>query len=127
MKTLNRFIISIMVVLVLSACSSGLKINKDSNGKTISMPTGQTLEIQLEGNITTGYEWQIISVEETILKPNGEPKYNSDSKLAGAGGEFIFKFDAKNPGEAHLKLGYLRPWEENTEPIETFEITVMVK
>lgn len=127
MKTLNRFLVAILMIVALTACSSGLKIDKDSNGKTISIPSGQSLEIKLEGNITTGYEWQVISVDETILKPVGEPKYSSESKLAGAGGEFLFKFETKNPGETNLKLGYLRPWEENTEPIETFEITVMVK
>lgn len=127
MKKLSGLLTSLSLIVLLTACSTGLNIDADANGKTITLPVGQTLTIRLAGNITTGYGWQVLSVEESILKVDGEPEYKSESKKIGAGGEFILTFQAQSPGETNLELGYLRPWEENEIPLETFQITVVVK
>lgn len=126
MKTKFFIIACLLTIMLLTACSSIQKLDKNANGETITLSTGEQIQIKLEGNITTGYSWQVMSLEETILAPNGEPEYQSESNLAGAGGEFTFTFTAKSPGETHLELGYLRPWEDEA-PLETFKITVVVK
>ena len=39
----------------------------------------------------------------------------------------LFHLQGNQPGQTTLKLSYLRPWEKNSEPIETYELTVTVK
>lgn len=127
MKSIIRFVPIILLALALTACSSAKTINQDMNGSTINIGIGETLKVKLEGNPTTGYEWQLASVEESILNWDGVPQYKSDSKLVGAGGEYTFVFEGKSPGTTHLEFSYLRPWEEGIDPIETFTLTVVVE
>jgi len=129
MKTKFFLIPCLIIILLLSACSTTQKLDQDNNGETITLAVGEEIQIKLNGNVTTGYEWSILSVDETILAANGEADYKTDSNSAnrvGAGGEFTFTFTAQNAGETQLELGYQRPWE-NEPPIETYTLTVVVQ
>lgn len=127
MNTIFRTFLICGILLSLTACTGPLKINEADNGKTINLPTGKTMELTLEGNPTTGYSWLVTSVDENILSVNGEPDYKSDSDLTGSGGTFVFSFTAANPGTTQLELGYLRPWEEDVDPIEMYTVTIVVE
>ena len=121
--------------LLAAACGSSpstpLKISAEENGKNVSLQKGQTLEITLESNPTTGYNWEVVDAAEGILKQAGEPEYlqsnPQDKTLVGAGGAETFRFEAAGSGTATLKLVYHRSWEKNVEPIKTFEVTVDVR
>jgi predicted secreted protein len=101
------------------------------NGKTIELSTGQTLKITLTSNPSTGYSWEKVSGEETVIKPIGEPAFVSDPNPSGAvgvGGKTTFTLEAAEMSdETTLKLVYHRPWEKDTLPIQTFEVKVVVK
>ena len=101
------------------------------NGKTIELSTGQTLKITLTSNPSTGYSWEKVSGEETVIKPIGEPAFVSDPNPSGAvgvGGKTTFTLEAAGMSdETTLKLVYHRPWEKDTLPIQTFEVKVVVK
>jgi len=104
-----------------------VSINAESNGKTISLNKGETLTLSIGGNPTTGYSWNLTNVDETILKSAGNPGYKSSSLLTGAGGTYTFKFTAIGSGTTDLKLDYYRTFEKGIPPVNTFEITVVVK
>jgi inhibitor of cysteine peptidase len=129
MKRLFTFVIlGLIMTIVLTACSGkNIKINADSNGQTISMNTGDTLTVSIEGNPTTGYTWELSEVDQAILKSAGDPDFKSSSTLVGAGGTYTFKFDAIAAGTTTMKLKYWRSFEKDTPPINTFEVTVIVK
>ena len=122
------FAASLMIVLSLSARGSpaGTTLSEKDSGKTIELGVGDTLAVELEGNPTTGYLWEVASEDTTVLTLVKD-EYESDSDLAGSGGMFKFTFEAAAPGETTLLLVYRRPWEEDVDPIETFEVTVVVK
>ena len=46
--------------------------------------------------------------------------------VVGSGGRYYFKFRALQPGMTTIKLIYLRPWQKDQPPLETFRCTVEV-
>lgn len=121
-----------MAVLMLTACNGKtIKLSADDNGSTLSMNQGESLVLSIEGNPTTGYNWEVDSVDANILQSAGEPEYaqdsNLDPKMTGVGGTYTFKFTAVSAGTTSLKLKYWRSFEPDTLPVETFEVIVNVE
>jgi inhibitor of cysteine peptidase len=95
-------------------------------GQRVEVGAGQQIEVTLAANPTTGYTWAIRSVDESVLRPVGEPAFTPQSELAGAPGAQVMRFEAVATGETTLTLGYLRPWE-SVPPLETYSVDVVVR
>lgn len=125
-------VFALVLVLLLPACSPSAEVSLDekANGSEASVSTDQTLSIRLESNITTGYSWEVSGFDEGVLELQGEPEYvtsEGSQGRTGAGGVQVFRFKPIASGKTHLKLVYHRPWEEDVEPVETFDLDVTVK
>lgn len=128
-RIITAIILVITSALMLTGCKGKtIKINGDDNGSIIELKKGETLELSIRGNTTTGYSWKVESVDENVLKPLGVPYYEMDSNmLDGSGGTFIFTYTAANIGTTDLKLIYWRSFEPENPPVETYEVTVIVQ
>jgi inhibitor of cysteine peptidase len=104
-----------------------LTLSEEDSGSTVEMQVGDTMEVVLEGNPTTGFTWETEAVDAAILNQLGEPEFESDSELVGSGGTFTFRFEAVASGQTVLTLVYHRPWETAVPPASTFEVTVIVQ
>ncbi len=104
-----------------------VKITEQDAGTTVEMRAGELLEVTLKGNPTTGYMWDVASVDPNILMPVDQLEFQADSKAIGAPGKLTLRFEAKHAGETSLKLIYHRPWEKDTKPIDTFKVTVVIR
>ena len=105
-------------------------LGPDANGKTVAAKVGQTLAVRLPGNITTGYGWTVKKLDGNALEQVGKVDYKATKTprpRVGSGGTFIATFKAVGAGKATLMMGYARPWEKDTPPIKTFQITVDVQ
>ncbi|NMB69244.1 MAG: protease inhibitor I42 family protein [Chloroflexi bacterium] len=105
-------------------------VEKDANGTTVTLDVDQVLAIKLESNPTTGYAWQVMEVDETILQAEGGPEMIEPAQatpMLGAGGWQVFRYRAKASGETVMTLGYARSFEPDVAPIETFTLTVKVR
>lgn len=91
------------------------------------MHQGDILEISLEGNPTTGYTWDIIELDTDILNLQGEAEYTASSDALGSGGIMTFTFLVSGTGIGRLQMVYHRPWEEDTEPLKSFNVTIDIK
>jgi inhibitor of cysteine peptidase len=107
------------------ATSTKKLTNKDA-GSTVVMKVGDTLEVALEGNPTTGYTWEVAPDSGALLSPRGEMQFKPDSSLIGAGGIVTLYFAAVQPGEGSLRLIYHRTFEPTVAPLKIFEINVLV-
>jgi inhibitor of cysteine peptidase len=128
---LKKMALIVLFVLLsaglLSACGGGTMVSgEEMSGSDVTVTKGQTLTVELKGNITTGYTWVVQDVDNTLLEQSGDMEYKSDSNLAGSGGTFTFKFKALETGKTTLKMAYLRTFEKGVEPLKTFELNVTV-
>jgi inhibitor of cysteine peptidase len=132
-KSISLTICSMLLLLALAACSQGSEapsktsIGAGDAGKTISLHLGDTLVVTLDGNITTGYNWLMQPMDPEILKQVGEPAYTPESNKVGAPGKIVLTFQTVKTGQAYLVLNYMRSFEKDTPPLNTFEVTVVVK
>jgi len=100
-------------------------IGDSDSGKTISVPKEGKLIVRLASNPTTGYQWQISSLDQEYLKPVGEPEYESPkTDRIGSGGTQVFTFITLNPGRTILVLDYERSWEK--KPVKSFTVAVQI-
>jgi predicted secreted protein len=116
-------------VTVTSASDSfaAVKVTEADAGRTVDLKEGDVLEVVLEGNPTTGYNWGVESLEASILNQVGDPMFQPDTDLIGAGGKITFRFRASATGRTLLKLVYQRWWEKGVPPLDEFEVTVRVQ
>ena len=124
----------LLAILVLAAgCGTAkeVKLDADANGSQTELETGQVLVVTLESNPTTGYQWEVVELDDAILQQQGEAEFQvSDSRdppPPGTGGTETFRFEAVNAGQTTLKLVYHRSWETDVEPLETFSLQVVVR
>ncbi len=118
------------VLVMMTACNSTKPVilGIADNGSQVKVKLGDPIVINLESNPSTGYTWETIDLDKTILEQAGDPTFkSSDPGVVGSGGTLTLTFKTLKAGTATLKLVYQRPWETNVEPINTFEVEVLVK
>ncbi len=114
----------------LSACGKGrvIAVVAGEEPQTVTLQAGDTLRVTLPGNPTTGYAWELSQVNDTLLKPQGELAFTPEGgDLVGAGGTFAIEFKAQEVGSTTLLFIYRRPFEADTPPLQTFELTVSIE
>ena len=98
-------------------------ITDADNGGVVQVAAGGMVEVELPGNPTTGYIWQVTANDESILLPLYY-EFVPDSDADGAGGSERFGFHVMAPGIVNLAFTNSQPWETDVEPAETFAVTV---
>jgi predicted secreted protein len=115
-----------LIVLAEHMLVEDIHIDEHDNDSQVELDQGQVLVITLESNPTTGYRWEQVETQDSILQPKGEIEYTaSESGVVGAGSSQIFRFEATSSGQMTLQMIYHKPWE-NVEPLKTFSIQVVV-
>jgi inhibitor of cysteine peptidase len=102
-------------------------LSEEDTGSTVALRAGDTMEVVLDGNPTTGFSWETAAIDASVLKQLGEPGFEPYTNLIGSGGKFTFRFQAVSSGQTLLRLVYHRPWETEVPPEKTFEVTVVVQ
>lgn len=146
--TIAKTVLSTALVALLIGCSNNtdttlaqtmpatkqaqkpVMITKADNGTTITVEQGQSVRIDLEGNISVGATWTVTATTGQAVKQDGKVTYaskpnNSGSPRVGAPGTFTVKFDATQPGSSKVSMEYKRPFDKGA-PWETFSVTIKV-
>ncbi len=96
-------------------------------GSQIMLKVGESCDLVLAGNPTTGYQWEIAELDDSIVKPVGEMAFKPASTALGAGGQSTWHFQAVTTGQTPLKMIYRRSFEKGIPPAQTFEVQLVVK
>ena len=103
-----------------------LTLGESQAGSQAVLQVGDMLQVNLEGNPTTGYTWSVEDLDATVLKVVSEPEFHPASNALGANGTLTFRFEAVGTGRTTLKLIYSRPFEKGVPPLKTFAASVLV-
>jgi inhibitor of cysteine peptidase len=107
-----------------------IKVDNSFDGREVTLRVGETLEVSLSENASTGYSWTIPpdlklkltpalrEREETVDGPSGPP---------GKSGVRHLYFEAVAAGTAELEIHYRRSWEGEKEPTRRFRLHVLVR
>lgn len=132
-KILINLTIIFIFLLIISIINNGFApttiiIFEQDSGKQLTLLKGQYLAIFLNQNTSTGYSWDILEINNTMLEKidsYGPFDPINNTKL-GESGRQILRFKGLERGHTILKLKYISPWEkDNIEKI--FEINITVK
>ncbi|WP_257224179.1 protease inhibitor I42 family protein [Acinetobacter sp. YH16042] len=124
----KKLILSLMMAsgLALGGCTS---MSSTVDGKThvfteqqscptlLEMDRGQTLEVLLNENPSTGYVWslaeqpKLFKVEEVFQSAQQQAAADTTPVL-GVGGQKTYRFTATTAGEELLHLKHARAWEK---------------
>ena len=101
-----------------------LLVEKD-NDRTADIHLGESIQISLPENATTGYRWEIDHYDEDLIKLLAtEPCYTDNA--VGSGGIIAFIFQGKKIGVAEIALKHWRSWEGEASVVARFHIRLNV-
>lgn len=108
-------------------CSTGrIILSKSDQGKTVVVSFNSDFSVNLESNPSTGFAWEILDIDSSIIRFNGKTFQAQDS-LPGSGGVEHFVFKPVKKGKSLLKLGYLRSWEGRNSITDSFSVFIKVR
>ena len=84
---------------------------------------GQTFDITLDANPTTGYSWK--ADYDALYLRLVEKRFQPSSEAVGAGGKETFTFQALRAGQTELRMLYQRPWEPQPLLVEPYRILII--
>jgi inhibitor of cysteine peptidase len=104
-----------------------LELDEQSNGGAVIMPVAARLIVTLSSNASTGYQWELTGLDQTILGNTDQEYQPSVDNLPGAAGTQRWVFTALRTGETALNLEYRRSWDPpDTQPAATYTLAVTV-
>ncbi len=110
---MKKWIMTLLPLFLLTGCMT--------NGRFET----QTKLIQLRGNPTTGYTWQVEISDESIVSVGEEIQYLGEDGMTGAPSLFNYTLYSEKPGITDVIFEYRRPWESKpADNIRHYEVTV---
>jgi len=120
------FIFLLVVCPVLARAATKTVTDAD-NGKTVTIKMGDVLEVRLNSNPTTGYEWYLQKQSTTLLKLTGQSQTQSTQPGVGRPIVQIFDFAPTGKGTGALMLHYVRSWEAPDPKEQQFNLHVTIE
>jgi inhibitor of cysteine peptidase len=106
-----------------------MKADDSFNGRQVELRSGETLELTLSENASTGYRWTIppesVRKFDKILHERAQAAEGAGAP-PGKPGTRKFYFEAVEPGAVELELDYRRPWEVAKTPARKFKLRIRV-
>jgi inhibitor of cysteine peptidase len=103
-----------------------ITLSEPQAGSQAVLQVGDTLQVNLEGNPSTGYTWSVESLDVSVLTLAGEPEFHPASGALGASGTLTYRFEAVGAGQTTLNMIYSRPFEKSVPSLKTFAASVVV-
>jgi len=114
-----------LIMLIISHQPKKVVITDDDHGGCVKIHVHDRIEIMLT-DPGTGHVWTFTELDRNILIPL------PDSTAPETSAPYAKKITRSSlravaPGRACIRLALQRPWLKKTEPVRTFEFTVLVK
>lgn len=109
------------------ACAANRVVGDADKGALVQLKLGDTLEVRLQSNPTTGYQWYVHPRSTPLLKLIGQSQTQAQQPGVGRPGVQIFRFQAVAAGQGVLLLRYVRAWQKALPKEEQFDLQVSIR
>jgi inhibitor of cysteine peptidase len=93
-------------------------------GSTVLLREGDTVELRLPENGSTGYVWDLVTTPDGVELVDDQVTLPSELR-PGADGERRLRFTVRGAVQGPLELALRRPWEDSSvAPAETFDVEI---
>ena len=103
-----------------------LSFSETDDGRTAEVRVGETVQVTLPENASTGYRWTVDRLDADIVRQLSAEFYNA-AKAIGAPGTIVFAFEAVKAGTGEIALKYSRPWEGDASIAKRFRVRLSVQ
>jgi inhibitor of cysteine peptidase len=100
-----------------------MTLTQSDDGGHVRAQVGDTIEIHLAENATTGYRWEFDNLDSHLFELAAATSDYPSAK-PGSGGDAQFRIKVIAKGSAPLRLKYWRRWEGDAGVIKRFEVKV---
>ncbi|NOX85134.1 MAG: protease inhibitor I42 family protein [Chlorobi bacterium] len=118
------FFIIIVLLAALAGCTNKPFTMEDS-GRTVELDLDSPFMVELKGNASTGYSWEILEMDTTVVRQIGKQGYMPSGDKIGSGGTYTFWFKTVDFGETELVIGYVRRFESDEPPAKIFRMKII--
>lgn len=121
--------ILLLILFIFFSCSAQkpLLITKDKNNGLVSVCKNGLFTIALECNPSTGYSWNIVSIDSSRVTLFADPSFVARDSLPGTSGTCFLEFKALKKGKTPIRLAYFQEFDNECAPQDSFFVTVIVK
>jgi inhibitor of cysteine peptidase len=123
-------LVALVMLTMVGSCASesDLTLTESDHLSEVNVETGDTFEVRLESNPSTGYAWEVADTAteaflDLLSRGYEEP---TQENLVGAPGTEVFEFEAVETGAGILRLEYIRSFEDLPVAAKVIEYTVIV-
>ena len=102
-------------------------LQKQDNGKEVTLKSGQTLQVQLEAMGGAGYWWYVQDLDSRFFELLSEKTRAASDGRVGGPVLGIWTFRAKEAGSSEIKMDYYRSWEGAARAAEHFRVKVQIE
>jgi predicted secreted protein len=128
------WVLAVLMLSVLPCCISraqspaGTVVTATDSGRVVNLKPGDTFEVKLEANPSTGYGWTVSPEKNSIVRQKSMKFIRGGAgDVPGAGGTNVWKFEGVKAGNQKLTFNYQRPWEKGVPAVKTVWFSVVVQ
>jgi predicted secreted protein len=99
------------------------QLDETANGSAITLHKGESVEIRLRENRTTGFKWHLRGKGEPVCEVESED-FQPEETGVGVGGTHSWKIKALAKGTARIELSLARSWEVGKPSAQAFALTI---
>ena len=90
-------------------------ISDTADGMTVGLGVGQTVEVRLAENASTGFRWEMRQDGKPACRVVDEAREppKSGAAMPGQEGTHSWRLVGVQPGECEVAMEYRRPWENS--------------
>jgi inhibitor of cysteine peptidase len=119
-----------LVCLLLVSCSVGgnrFFFSKKDHAQVCSVKKNRIFRIELPANLTTGFNWNVESLDEEFFKVVSSGYIASRPMMPGSGGISWWEIEPLKIGRSQIKMRYYRKWEGPEKSADKFFLQLIIK
>ena len=106
---------------------SEISVTRQDQGRVFEAHQDDVIVFRLEENLTTGYGWEVETVEGSLVELIDSTYLEAAGTAMGRGGTRVLRFVARSPGSQDIRLRLRRPWDPPDRVLEHLKVTILVR